>query len=88
MNVKLEDYFKYHPPTTPKRIAKHEAINNAAFNFVEIVRENVDNDLSFRDIMQWIIIAKNKANETVMIQELNNQKDLTFTEENSISGNE
>lgn len=35
--VPLEEYFRYHPPTSEERIAKHDAVNQVALSFAKAV---------------------------------------------------
>lgn len=35
LEVPLEEYFRYHPPQSKERIAKHDAINKAALGFAK-----------------------------------------------------
>ncbi len=34
-NLPVEEYFKYHPPITSERIAKHNAVNDAALELAK-----------------------------------------------------
>jgi len=53
-DLSLEEYFKYHPPTTEERKQKHNAVNNAALQFAkdptsytrftDIIVENVQDE--------------------------------------------
>ena len=56
--ISLEEYFKYHPPTTEERKQKHDIINNASLQFakdpglyswfVGVIRENVHDEQTQR----------------------------------------
>lgn len=69
-NISIEDYFKYHPPTTEERKAKHNAINEAALAFAKIVEAEVLDEetkkMSFFAIQQ----ARMFANQGATIDEL------------------
>ena len=70
MSLPIEDYFKYHPPTTPERIAAHNTVNEAALTFAKTVEENVEDDdcrkMSFFAIQQ----ARMFANQGITVAEL------------------
>lgn len=68
--INLEEFFKYHPPTTQERIEKHNAINNAAYNFAEIVLENVSDEDSIKLIMNHIQTARMFCNQSIVIEEI------------------
>ena len=37
LGIALEDWFKYHPPTTEARKAKHEAVNSLSYSLAESI---------------------------------------------------
>jgi hypothetical protein len=53
-DLPIEEYFRYHPPTTEERKQKHDVINNAALQFAKdpglyswftnLIRENVEDE--------------------------------------------
>jgi len=72
MNTKIpiEEYFKYHPPTTDARKQAHNAINDAALAFAKVVVDNVEDD----DCQKFAIFAIQQArmfsNQGITIDEL------------------
>lgn len=70
MSLPIEEYFKYHPPTTPERIHSHNAINEAALHFAQTVDKLVlDEDcrkMAFFAIQQ----ARMFANQGITVDEL------------------
>lgn len=51
MQLPIEEYFKYHPPTTPERIALHDRVNKESLEICKAFIESNDYDewLAFRD---------------------------------------
>lgn len=70
MSLPIEEYFKYHPPTTDSRKAAHIKINEAALAFAKTIEENVQDDdyrkMSFFAIQQ----ARMFANQGITVDEL------------------
>lgn len=38
MEIPIEEYFRYHPPTTNERIEAHKVVNEAALHFAQVVQ--------------------------------------------------
>lgn len=58
MTLPLEEQFKYHPPQTASRIAKHKAVNQAALEFAktcEVCLKDDKNDSSLKIKLDAII---------------------------------
>ena len=66
----IEEYLKYHPPTTEERKEKHNDINNAALAFAQVVDNCVKDEdckkMTFFAIQQ----ARMFANQGVTVDEL------------------
>lgn len=70
----IEERFTYHPVMTEQRRQRHEAINEAAKKFAEIVLLLGDEQC----IAQFLMLvqqARMIANQDVTIQELNQQEE-------------
>jgi len=68
--IELSEYFKYHPPTTEDRKAKHEAVNDAALKFAEVIFANCKNPAMQKLAFQTIQQARMFANQGVTLDEL------------------
>lgn len=66
----LEEYFRYHPPTTQERQQKHEAINTAALQFAQVIDANVENEQCKQFAMFAIQQARMFGNQGATIDEL------------------
>jgi hypothetical protein len=55
--IPIEEYFRYHPPTTEERKQKHEKINVIALEFAKIV----DSEISDPQTKQFAIFAIQQA---------------------------
>lgn len=70
MKLPIEEYFKYHPPTTTERVAAHNAVNEAALAFAKVVQEQVADeecaDMAFFAIQQ----ARMLANQGITVHEI------------------
>ena len=69
-SVSLEEYFTYHPVSTPEREAAHKSINDAALQFARVLDSlSLDpklKEMSFFAIQQ----ARMFANQGAVISEL------------------
>lgn len=75
MTLPIGEYFKYHPPTTEERKAKHNAVNEAALKFAEVVEEScLDFDCQKMAIFA-IQQARMFANQGITVDELNLKND-------------
>ena len=70
MSLPIEEYFKYHPPTTPERIAAHNAVNEAALTFAKTVDENVADKGCAKMAFFAIQQARMFANQGITVDEL------------------
>ena len=70
MSLPIEEYFKYHPPTTPERIAAHNAVNEAALTFAKTVEENVEDEDYCKMAFFAIQEARMFANQGITVDEL------------------
>jgi hypothetical protein len=66
----IEEYFKYHPPQTEERTAKHNAVNEAALQFARIVDDSVMDDDCKKMAMFAIQQARMFANQGITVDEL------------------
>ncbi len=75
MTLPVEEYFKYHPPLTDERKAKHNAINEAALAFAKAVNASVDDEdcrkMAFFAIQQARMFANQGATIDELKQSLN-----------------
>ena len=66
----IEEYFRYHPPQTSERQAKHNAINDAALALAKVIDENVQD----ADCRQMALFAVQQArmfsNQGITVDEL------------------
>ena len=80
MNLPIEEYFKYHPPTTDERKWAHDAVNMAALDFAKIIETRVQDEdckkMAFFAIQQ----ARMFANQGITIDELKAQTLLSQEE--------
>lgn len=70
MTIKLEDYFKYHPPTTEERKRKHDLINSAALAFAQVLDYEVEDEECKKMAFYAIQQARMFANQGIVIDEL------------------
>lgn len=67
-DISIEEFFKYHAPTTEERKLKHEIINYASLQFaknpgfydffIQVLRENIDDDQTLRMAIASANLAK------------------------------
>lgn len=48
MTIPIEEYFRYHPPTTEERKAKHEAINASALELAKALEKAAERYLAYQ----------------------------------------
>lgn len=70
MNLPIEQYFAYHPPTTRSRILKHDRINAAALELARVIQDSVADEDCGKMAMFAIQQARMFANQGVTIDEL------------------
>jgi hypothetical protein len=68
--IPIEEYFKYHPPTTAARKAAHEAINSAALHFAKTIDAYVVDADCLKMAMFAVQQARMFANQGITIDEL------------------
>lgn len=67
----IEEYFKYHPPTTKGRVEKHDMINSAALEFAKVVEKSVNDEETKRMAFWSIQQARMFANQGCTLDEIN-----------------
>ena len=68
----LEDYFKYHPPTTEERVQQHQLINESAMEFAKAI-ESLELDEKWSEkIYDHIQMARMFANQAVTLKDIKN----------------
>lgn len=72
MSLSIEDYFKYHPPTTQDRIDKHNAINSSALDFAKIINANIKDEDCKKMALFAVQQARMFANQGVTVDDLKN----------------
>lgn len=68
----LEAYFKYYPPTTEEKVVKHEAINDAALKFAEVLFDSVEDEELLRQSFYAICQARVFANQGITVDNVFN----------------
>lgn len=66
LGIPLSDWFKYHPPTTESRKAKHEAINKLSFTLANSVGSMGWDEISKSAIAQIIGLFDNPTKESTV----------------------
>ena len=66
----LEDYFKYHPPTTDQRIKDHALVNESALAFAKALETLNLDPVLFSKILDSIQMARMFANQAVTMKDL------------------
>ena len=75
----LEDYFKYHPPTTDQRIKDHALVNESALVFAKTL-ETLDLDpILFSKILDSIQTARMFANQAVTMKDIQTKKYIVYS---------
>jgi hypothetical protein len=75
MNLPISEYFKYHPPLTESRKAKHEQANKLALAFAEFVEANISDDSCKQMAFFAIQQARMFANQGITVDELVGEKE-------------
>ena len=75
IKLPLEEYFRYHPPTTEERKARHDAINQAALSFAKIIEANVEDEELYKKAIFAVWEAKALANQGVTLDELRKEQE-------------
>lgn len=70
MDLPIEEYFKYHPPTTEARKAKHNIINKAALELASAIDNNVEDEECKRMAFFAVQQARMFANQGATVDEL------------------
>lgn len=70
MSINIEEYFKYHPPTTEERKQKHNAVNEAALAFALVLQANVQDEDLLKMCMYSIQQARMIANQGITMDDL------------------
>lgn len=66
----IEEYFKYHPPTTEERKNKHNLVNEAALNFAQIIDDCVQ-DIDCKKMAMFAVQqARMFSNQGITVDEL------------------
>jgi hypothetical protein len=73
LEVPLEEQFRYHPPTTVERKAKHEAINAAALECAKVLCTCVRSAKNQQKLIDAIQNARMLANQYVTFEELSQE---------------
>lgn len=68
--ISIDEYFKYHPPTTDERKIAHDAINRAALAFAKEVEANVQDEDCRKFAFFAIQQARMFANQGITVDEL------------------
>lgn len=68
--IKLEDYFKYHPPLTQERVEEHDRVNKAAMEFALTLQDLNFKDEDFQIILHHIQFARMMANLFITFKHL------------------
>lgn len=70
--IPIEEYFKYHPPTTEERKAKHNKVNEGALSFAKIIDAMVSDEDCKKMALFAIQQARMFANQGITVDELRN----------------
>ncbi len=84
--IQIEEYFKYHPPTTDKRKAAHEAINTAALDFAKTIAANVTDPDCLKMAMFAVQQARMFANQGITIDEIRGSQEKQQEELDRVMG--
>ena len=69
-SVPVQEYFRYHPPQTSERQQKHDAINEAALGFAQLIEQSVLDPDCKKAAIFAILQAKMFANQGITIDEI------------------
>jgi hypothetical protein len=70
MSLAIEEYFKYHPPTTEERRKRHNAINLIAMEFAKVLDSSVVDEDCKKMALFAIQQARMFANQGITVDEL------------------
>lgn len=76
MDLPIEEYFRYHPPTTEERKAAHEAVNKAALEFAKVVDVLVEDEDCKKMAMFAVQQARMLSNQGVTVDELRKNQSI------------
>jgi hypothetical protein len=68
--IPIEEYFKYHPPTTDERIAAHEVVNSHALVFAKTINAWVCDPECKKMALFAVQQARMFANQGITVDEL------------------
>jgi hypothetical protein len=70
LQLPIEEYFSYHPPTTQARVLKHDRINAAALELARVIQDSVADEDCGKMALFAIQQARMFANQGVTVDEL------------------
>jgi hypothetical protein len=76
--LNIEEYFKYHPPTTELRKQQHNQINGLALDFARYIDENVQDEDCKKMALFAIQQARMFANQGVTVDEIHRTTENLF----------
>ena len=66
----IEEYFRYHPPSSDERKQKHDEINSAALAFAKVINKCVS-DSPTRDMaLAFVMQARMFANQGITVDDM------------------
>lgn len=68
--MNLKEYFQYHPPTTQERREAHQAVNDAALAFAEVIVARVQDEDTRKMAIFAVQQARMFANQGITVDEL------------------
>ncbi len=68
--IPIEEYFRYHPPTTADRIRKHDRINALALEFAKAIDTEIEDELTKQYAIFALQQARMFANQGIVVDEL------------------
>lgn len=66
----IEEYFRYHPPTTIERKEKHEAVNQSALDFALLIDATIIDEDCKKMALFAVQQARMFANQGITVDEL------------------
>lgn len=70
MNLPIEEYFRYHPPTTAERRRKHDRINSLALEFAKAIDVEVKDEDCKKMAMFALQQCRMFCNQAITVDEL------------------
>lgn len=70
MSIPIEEYFTYHPPTTQKRIDKHNKTNDIYFKIAKYLNKIIENEDCLKMSLMMLQQSRMFANQGITIDEL------------------